>query len=471
MTPSRTRTFHWTLCLVLALLAIRPIALVDRLFAIALAPTRVLAELAGPIGWLQSRRVLAAGPGDDVVRAEVARHHALEQAVLDSALPSPGYLPAGARAVHAEVIGRRRDDLDTIEIRVEDMAGLRAGLPVVSGDCFVGLTEVLPDPGDPRYRHGLATVRLITARDSRIGALSSDESSGAATCQMVVGALAPRADALHLDVHNPADRSVQSGEVVVYEPEGLREGLAYIANGFLLGDLVLEPVYPIGPRGEPIVEERFAKSVLGVRPRLDYATGLYQVLVLTPDAGAAGPARQREDVLEDGLWTLARMPLRGEPSPWREGRKLGIGTRHGVRAGAALASGARLVGRVLRSGPVAADVALLADPGFSVLAIAMVETGGEPTAHVLGRLRGLGRARDGTLRFEWPATLPLAGAGEVRAEIWTGSGERGVPRGLLIGASALPRGAGPHVLHVSPPDAGAEPARIAVRLGAGERGS
>ncbi len=203
---SRTRTLYWTLCFVLALLAVRPVPVVDRALGVVLATTRVLAELSGPIGWLQSRRVLAAEPDPELVNAEIERHDALEQGVLDSALPSPGYLAAQTRAVHAEVIGRRRGDFDTIDIRVESMAGLRAGLPVVSGDCFVGVTLDLPDPSDPRFRQGIASVRLITARDARIGAMSIDAAAGGQSCQMVVGALAPRRDVLHLDVHNPSDR-------------------------------------------------------------------------------------------------------------------------------------------------------------------------------------------------------------------------------------------------------------------------
>ena len=56
----------------------------------------------------------------------------------------------------------------------------------------------------------------------------------------------------------------------------------------------------------------------------------------------------------------------------------------------------------------------------------------------------------------------------VWGELWTGSGERGMPRGLLIGTTELPLGPGPHELHVYPATAGGEPARLSVRTTGGK---
>ena len=71
----------------------------------------------------------------------------------------------------------------------------------------------------------------------------------------------------------------------------------------------------------------------------------------------------------------------------------------------AVASETRFYGRVSRVGPATADVVLLADRGFRVPALAMVEHPDGPRPHVLGELVSLGEA-SGKLRLEWRATLP-----------------------------------------------------------------
>jgi cell shape-determining protein MreC len=141
-----------------------------------------------------------------------------------------------------------------------------------------------------------------------------------------------------------------------------------------------------------------------------------------------------------------------DAAPWREGSKLMLGLLNGVQRDAVLASGVRLVGRVTRTGPFTSDVAGPGDLGFHVPAIALW-LDGERTGetHVLGRLVSKGRNEQGQLLLHWKASLPLEGDTPERSRLYTGSGDPGVPRGLLIGETWLPTGPGPHTLVVEPP--------------------
>jgi len=107
--------------------------------------------------------------------------------------------------------------------------------------------------------------------------------------------------------------------------------------------------------------------------------------------------------------------------------------------------GARLIGRVQRAGLFTSDVALLADPGFTVVAVAELE--GESTPRILGRLTTLGRAANGAVRLSWWVQVPLGVAGgeeeALRARLFTGSGDPGLPAGLFLGEALLPRSAQP----------------------------
>jgi hypothetical protein len=96
-------------------------------------------------------------------------------------------------------------------------------------------------------------------------------------------------------------------------------------------------------------------------------------------------------------------------------------------------------------------------------------------ARILGRLTSLGRASDGAIRMRWSVRVPLelgaggehgsgehgAGApGTVRARLYTGSGEPGVPGGLVLGTTELPsvvRAGEEHELLL---DAGLDPAAV-----------
>ena len=140
-----------------------------------------------------------------------------------------------------------------------------------------------------------------------------------------------------------------------------------------------------------------------------------------------------------------------EPAAWREGLKINFPRGAGARENSAVIAGPRLVGFISHAGTLQSDVALLGDRGVSVPAQARVE--GEVAPVVLGRLIALGRQRiGGPARFLWSPVHPLApaanGATTRRARLFSGAGELGVPRGLLIGDTDLPSGPGPHEIEV-----------------------
>lgn len=455
---SRSRTLYLVLCLALAVLSLRPVEPVDRLLDVLLAPARVFAELSAPVGWLQGRRARASDPSEAGARAADLRRYAeVERAVLDSAQPADPHRLDGVGWRHAEVVRRERGNLDRIRIRVDGRSGVEPGFPVVSADSYVGVVvERWGGQGDVPESDELV-VELITSATARIGAsVEGGELNGMTVelSDLVVGGLAPIRGREYLDVHNPERRGIERGRVVVNDSKELAEDLTYLANGFLLGEL------------ERVAED--GKEVLGVRPGLDYETGLYQVLVLCPGDGPVGATARRGSMLEDDGWRRARFFLRSEPSWWREGRKLSLGRIHGVERGAAVASGARFVGRVERAGLTISDVRMVGDPGLAFAALAMIRTpdGGE-SPHVMGRITGGGRDAEGALRFEWPATIEIPGEGCVRASVWTGSGEAGVPRGLLVGDAELPCGPGPHIIRIHQPQGAQEPGSLRVRVARG----
>ncbi len=455
MAPSRTIVTYLVLVLALGALALQPVAWLERGLDWLLLPARACAELAAPVGWIQSREVDASESARrEAMRRELFEHQVLEDAVLASALAPRSEQHPTADRVHAEVIRRSAEARDTILVRVDDASGIERGMPVVTGDWFVGLVSSVPRKKAASGPVEIS-VELVTGSRARIGGAVRD-GEGEITCQLVVGGVAPPRGQVFLDVHEPSPRWVHEGRVEVYEPESLGERFTSLANGYSLGDLVLATIND---------ENKSVRTLACVRPGLDYDAGLYQVLVLCPRESARPPGSiARDDVLRDGSWAPARLFLRSEPSAWREGRKLALGWCDGVAPGAALVSGARLVGRVEHAGPFSSDVRMVGDPGLSFVALAMVEEGEDVRPHVLGRIEGLGRASDGVLVYAWTATLPLPGEGTRKARIWTGSGESGVPRGLLLGDTDLPAGAGRHVLRIVQPEGAIEPKGLSVRL-------
>lgn len=491
MAPSRTRTIGFVTAITAGALAVRPVAPLERALDLVLLPGRMLASLASPIGLVQARegtvaRALRAARDE----ADLEAHRGLEERVRTAAWPSAGLLAPTIGAVQAEVIGHVDADLDVLRLAVSDPERVRIGQPVIAGNAYVGRLTRIPghEPPPPTPRgfferlaqrlglgaHAAATapnevqVELVTARDARVGA-RIDVADDGGPCRMVVGGLAPLPDALFLAVHNPERRAVASGIVRVHEPPAVSSEFATLAHGFEIGELRREQA--------PIPGADFTREVVGVRPYLDYEAGLHQVLVLVPDGNQQRIPERTRTVLTDGGWLAASFFVRAEPSPWREGRKLDRGRRHGVVAGSALTSGARLVGRVTRAGLVMSDVALPGDVGFSLSVLA--EASGAGVTHdlpplVLGRLVSRGRRADGTVEFAWhpqrpldPASLPAgaraAGSEGFDVTLWTGSGEVGVPRGLLVGTTSLPLGPGPHTLHVTQPEGARNPRGLRVR--------
>lgn len=435
---SRSRTLYLVLCLALAALSLRPEPRVEDAFECLSIPGRVLAHLVLPLRALSAQSVRAAE--ESVVSRADAEHDAslaLLAAERASALPADPALRTGRGLIQAQVVDPD-PALETIVIRFSPEASVEIGMPVVCRDAYVGRIARL-DPSVP----GEATVALVTGASFRVGA----RVEGA---DLVVGGISPPPDddstELFLAAHVPSDRSIASGAVRVHESESaLVETYPRLADGYRLGELTSYRVHGV--------------PVLSVRAALDYASGLSQVVVLCP-AGRKTPAPEllqgRFDVEN---WIASELVLAGDPSFWREGRKLAAGTAHGVSDRSAIALGARLVGLVTRAGRFTSDVALLGDPGLalSVLAEVRDETGASH-AIALGRMVAVGRDRsDGTLRLRWDAAVsPFAASSsagdDVEAMLFTGSGERDIPPGLVIGSARLPRRRGSVVLSVRTPD-------------------
>ena len=188
---------------------------------LALAPSLLMGQVTGPLGWLQARSVHAAS-GEEL-ELELFDQERLEVAVLDMADPGPELAArlAGSNigTLRAEVI-ERTESMDRIVVRLEDPSCVRSGFPVVCGDGYVGVVD-LDTPLSRTRPADQVEVVLITGKQSRIGArITGDEGTGSS--ELVVGGLSPARE-VRLDVHNPRDRSRSSGEVEVYEPGGERQ--------------------------------------------------------------------------------------------------------------------------------------------------------------------------------------------------------------------------------------------------------
>jgi len=197
-----------------------------------------------------------------------------------------------------------------------------------------------------------------------------------------------------------------------------------------------------------------------IGPELDYLDGLVQLAIVLPAAPVEAAAVPPAPALADGSWLATHALTFGDPSPWRSTLKIPLGHRAGLQAGAAVTgTGARLVGRVSRAGKGTSDVELVTDPGFTCVAIARLE--GETEPRILGRITALGRGKGGTIRLRWCVRQPFqsASAGEeaVHARLFTGSGEPGLPGGLVLGTALLPRSAAVGEEHELALDPGVDP--------------
>jgi hypothetical protein len=300
----------------------------------------------------------------------------------------------------------------------------------------------------------LVRVQLVTAASFRVGA----EVRGEDPVYLTVGGVrvqgrGPRTRVVRLAAHQPSSSEVSGGLVGVHNHFADADDSAGLAEGFRLGELRRE-----GERDPPWVE-----------PELDYLDGLFQLAIVVSESAADPLGARATHALEDGLWLRTRALTYGDPAPWRSTLKVPLGKEQGLRAGAAVTgAGARLVGRVIRAGLASSDVALLADPGVNLAAIARVEGDDEP--FILGRLASLGRGADGGIRMRWWVRVPLdvgAQAGRdtaadegVRARLFTGSGDPGLPGGLFLGTTVLPRSVRAGEEHELLVDPGLDPADV-----------
>ncbi len=459
-----------------ATIALRPGTQAEALLELALSPLRLLSGIAAPVGWLSVGSVRAAERrAGELSTEERSQRQELGRDQRRFVLPREEGLRAGRSFEIAEVVGRISDDADRLVVRVPGAASagagaVAAGMPVVIGDHFVGRVHGVSRDGSR------ASVDLLTRRDVFVGAVVEAGLDGAPSIQgpvhLVVGGLArtpgDRAPLL-LDVHVPSAEALSGGALARVD-EDLSGGGPFdaLASGFVLG--VLVPLEP--SRREPS---------FGLRSPIDFLSGIYQVAIVAPPRPLAEPppSAERDDSLEDGLWILARALCRGDPGALREGVELDLGLLAGVRAGAALVAGARLVGRVGNAGLFGCHARLLGDPGLSIPAVARVEGLEQPL--ILGTLVGLGRpsgARgERCVKLHWDGGSAQVGGDESarRARLFTGAGAEGVPPGLVLGDAWLPQGLGPHVIElelaVDPRELGRMRARRVQREGTGgERG-
>jgi len=400
----------------------RPIEPLERGLSVALAPLRWVARLGAPFELLAGRRVAAA-------ERELARLGAAEAAegaralarLAERALPLDAALQAGRRFLPAEVVGRARKD--ECWLALPSLDGVQLGAPVVCGDAYVGrVVELRPARADERAH---ARVELVTGAEFRVGA---EVRRGEERVFLTVGGLAARRAgelrAIRLAAHQPSDPGLSEGVARVHELFPDAQPCSHLAEGFRLGTLRRE----------------HARGSLWLEPELDFLDGLYQVAVVVEGTSGVGAASPFEPALEDGGWLATRASTALEPAAWRRTLRLPHGRSSGVAPGAAVTGfGARLIGRIDRVEQATSAVALLADPGCTVVALALDPADGEP--HVLGRLTALGAAPGG-VRFRWSVRVPfelLGEADEVRVRLFTGSGEPGLPGGLFLGEARLPR--------------------------------
>ena len=464
MATMRTRRLGWTIAAGAALVSLRPVGPFERVADLALVPARVIGVLGAPsLLWARGDTGKGAGGSPDALAAERELSAQLELAILRSAEPTEVPWPIrGVVPIPGEVDVSEKVNRDRISLRVSDPGPIERGQAVVAGDVFVGTVEKIPVREPYRDRPGLlekilrrmglssppvppprdlVIVRMITDPSARVGA-RIQEIDGQPECRMVVGGLERLDDRVWLAVHNPESQNRFTGRVVVHEAAAAVDSADSTASGFLLGDLRRATV--------AATERTPRRQVMGVDPLLDFEAGLNQVLVLTAGRGRGTVDPRRSDivgVLESTGWRHVDMASLGDLCPWRSTGRLDVGRNVGVWAGAAVVDGVRLVGRVSRSDQIGATVALLDDPGFRVTALA--QPAGDPgaTPLVLGELVSSGCNGRGQVTVRWrPASgsrygewieRHSEGGGEVEVLLWTGSGMRRVPRGLLLGRTSL----------------------------------
>ncbi len=430
---SFARLVYLTFTLCCIVLAFMPHANATRWLDLCVAPARVLGEVASPIRWLARRDAMAAELQlVDSVLSESEESRELGQEERYFAMPDEERLISGRRFVHAQVVRRFSDAPDRIECALEEDAApfIEMDMPVVLSNSYVGRVHSI----DALHRRII--VHLVTDKNFRIGARSDGIDANDPGTAMVVGGLVATKDSPTLiSVHNPERALVANATIRVDEEFNKHARHGELSKGFRLGALQTE------------APGRFA-----IAPEIDFANGLFRVVVVLPPEAMVEVKPIDLDVFADENWRAVMAYGACEPAPWREGLKINFPRRSGAREGSAVIVGPRLVGFISHAGTLDSDVALLGDRGVSVPAQARVE--GEVAPLVLGRLIGLGRDRmGGPARFRWSPVHALAkaanGATMRPARLFTGAGELGVPRGLLIGDTNLPCGLGSYEIEVS----------------------
>lgn len=440
MSGSRRNVLLGVLWGVCVLFALRPSAAADRVAALLLSPLRILGEWSVPLHRLRAHEARAAIEAHDRSTTDELRFSEMLWSDLQSlAAPKQTQLQDDRRIVPGEVVGRGAGDRDRCIVRVRDARGIERGMPVVSGDSYVGRVSAVDAEANS------VEVTLVTAGDFFVGARIDDgeSSNQRGVAWMTVGGLelARRGSnrEFFLAVHNPSKRERDRGRVVASELLEDLDRFAVLAEGFELGELV-----------------RLGPGKLGVIPTLDFGAGLYHVAILTPTQVRAVETKELEFALVDPHWVPTRSLTPGHPSPWRSGLRISTGEARGVAQGAAVIRGARLVGRVCERGLWSSAVQLLDDPGLVVVVAARLD--GKPDPVVLGRMVSLGRkGRAGWIELRWESQLSFdfsalpqlapgedkAWSGRVWADLVTGSGEPGLPGGLVLGRALLPAQAEP----------------------------
>ncbi|MBK7641718.1 MAG: hypothetical protein IPJ19_01490 [Planctomycetes bacterium] len=418
--------------LALAALAFRPIGLVERLADLCFEPARQLGRIALPLSWFSS--VHASSDGES--RARVRELLIAEQ---QEAQPADASLVARRGLVHAQVIDRSQERADLVVVRFPPEASVLPGMPVVCGDVYVGSVLEVGRAASGALARGEARVELVTASHARVGARAGE-------LELVVGGLA-RAE--HSGGHSRllAVRALQSTpgaerELRVHEDAAAGGEWSTLAEGYRLGTLV------------PL--ELGTRRAWAVEPVLDYSGGFSQVFVLCPPERAPAGELLAQDPFDAAAWIPVRATLDGMLSPWSETRQLLGGSRTGLREGAAVARGPEFVGRISHAGLFSSEVECLGNPGFRLLVLASVEDRYGPLH--LGRVLSLGCDVSRSLVYlAWEESAELArelGQHARSAQLYTSSGERGIPPGLYLGSAELPVGEGAHTLVLRRPAAG-----------------
>jgi hypothetical protein len=434
----RSEGAYRLLLVVLVGLTFVPVARFELILERIAAPLQGLARWTRPL----TRALASSEPADDNQQGldEARQSRQFVASLFASALPAEEFA-SGRRLVPAAVLARGASERDRLIVRPWTLEGLAIGQPVVHREAYVGRVVAID------RERGVATVELITAREFRVGArllppeslraLAQDDPGVALTVGGV--ALGPRREGeplTWLSAHDPSRaRGIFAelpleGPLLVHEWLSELDPYAALAEGFGLGRLL-----PAGQQQDRRVE-----------PLLDFLHGLYHLTILTPPDSSLAEPEPPPHPLADADWVRARSWAPGEPQRWRRTLQLDVGRREGVLLGSAVVHGARLVGRVCALQGSSAEVALIDDPGLSLPVAAAFPDEPERAPRVLGRMTALGRDPEtGLPLLHWRDALPLELPGipsgqPVRLRLFTGTGEIGLPAGLLLGESYVRTG-------------------------------